>query len=223
MTYGGTLFAAYYAQHASRLPAGYREAEYIESTGEQVIDTGFVITTGEVSVQMDFLLTQDFAFWNGGFVFGVRGDGAYTLFTCSFPSATTVRLAVAKNTFENYTISSVAAGTRHVLAYSRGSLVIDSAQYAIGDYPVRDSNEMSLYVFGRNAYDTAPTFVSGIRCFSFLILDGGAEARKLVPCVRAADGKPGMYDLCGSICPLTGTPFYVNAGTGTDFLWGELS
>lgn len=41
----------------------------------------------------------------------------------------------------------------------------------------------------------------------------------LVPCYHESDGKPGMYDLCGSICPLTNSPFYINAGTG-EFLVG---
>ena len=37
---------------------------------------------------------------------------------------------------------------------------------------------------------------------------------KFVPCIRKSDNKPGLYDLCGSICPLTGNSFYINAGTG---------
>ena len=98
MTHGGTLFAAYWAQHASRLPAGYREVEYLESTGTQYIDTGYAITSGDVSVRMVFMLTQNYTFGNGGFIFGSRGDNSYTLFTCAFPSATQVRLAVSRNT-----------------------------------------------------------------------------------------------------------------------------
>ena len=45
----------------------------------------------------------------------------------------------------------------------------------------------------------------------------GSLVRSLVPCIRLPDYKPGMYDACGSICPLTGTPFYINSGTGADF------
>lgn len=43
--------------------------------------------------------------------------------------------------------------------------------------------------------------------------------RKMVPCKRNSDSAIGMFDLCGSICPLTGTPFYTNAGTGS-FTYG---
>ena len=37
----------------------------------------------------------------------------------------------------------------------------------------------------------------------------------LVPCYRKSDGVIGMYDLCGNVCPLTGTAFFINAGTGS--------
>ncbi len=37
----------------------------------------------------------------------------------------------------------------------------------------------------------------------------------LVPCYRKSDGVIGMYDLCGNVCPLTGTAFFINAGTSS--------
>lgn len=49
---------------------------------------------------------------------------------------------------------------------------------------------------------------------------GSEVTRDLVPCYRKVDNVRGMYDLSGSICPLTGTPFYVNAGAG-EFIVGQ--
>lgn len=46
----------------------------------------------------------------------------------------------------------------------------------------------------------------------------GEVQREFVPALRMSDNKPGLYDLCESVCPLTGTPFYINAGTG-EFLY----
>jgi len=60
---------------------------------------------------------------------------------------------------------------------------------------------------------------AGNKCFLAKFYDGNVLMRHFVPCVRESDGKPGMYDLCGSICPLTDSPFYTNAGTG-EFLVG---
>lgn len=54
------------------------------------------------------------------------------------------------------------------------------------------------------------------RLFNFNVIDiYGETIFNLIPCYRKSDGVIGMYDLCGSICPLTNTPFYINAGTGT--------
>jgi hypothetical protein len=55
-------------------------------------------------------------------------------------------------------------------------------------------------------------------CAVEISLDGEIK-RFYIPCYRKVDSKPGMYDLAGSICPLTNSPFYINAGTG-EFLVG---
>lgn len=53
----------------------------------------------------------------------------------------------------------------------------------------------------------------------FLTPDERTILGEFIPCYRKSDNEPGMYDLCGSICPLTNSPFYINAGTG-EFLVG---
>lgn len=77
-------------------------------------------------------------------------------------------------------------------------------------------NSGNCYMFNTNFYsENPPTGMdpsdAHLRISSFSIHDNGTVIRDFVPKVRN-DGKPGMYDLCGSICPLTGTPFYINAG-----------
>lgn len=47
----------------------------------------------------------------------------------------------------------------------------------------------------------------------------GSLARDFVPVVRLSDGKPGLYDLCGSTSNLTNSPFYISANT-KEFTWG---
>lgn len=206
---------AYYARTRDSLPAGYRRVEYLESTGTQYIDTGYFITSGDVSVRMDFVLTQNYTFGSAGFIFGSRGDNSYTLFSCAFPSATQVRLAVSRDTFTNYAIKSVGDGARHILDYGAGYIDIDGTNYAVASYPFRTSNATPLSIFARVSYESAPIIGGGVRCYGgFDLSKGGVAMRRLVSCVRIADSKPGMYDLCGSLCPLTNSPFYVNAGSG---------
>ena len=76
---------------------------------------------------------------------------------------------------------------------------------------------LTLFALNRNAGIAYPN--AGNKCFLAKFYDRNVLMRHFVPCVRESDGKPGMYDLCGSICPLTDSPFYTNAGTG-EFLVG---
>ena len=205
---------AYLARRRESLPPGYRRVEYLESSGTQFIDAGYVVTTDDAEARMEFALTSAYTFGNASFVFGARDFNGQTIFSCSFPSSTEARLPSGRNSFTNYTIASVGGGGRKTLVYGNGFLLVDGNNYAVANYPVGATNETTLYVFGRKSFDSSASLTSGIRCFSFVIIQGGTMVRRLVPCERIADGKPGMYDLCGSTCELTNSPFYINAGTG---------
>lgn len=56
--------------------------------------------------------------------------------------------------------------------------------------------------------------------YSATIRNGGEPVRNYTPAVRVSDNAVGLYDLCGSTCRLTGTPFYVNANNGPGFAPG---
>ena len=53
-----------------------------------------------------------------------------------------------------------------------------------------------------------------------LFYNNGTLVRHFIPCRRKADNEYGLYDLCGSICSITNTPFYVDAGNGSGFTVG---
>lgn len=75
---------------------------------------------------------------------------------------------------------------------------------------------IKLFTHALNATDTACT----VYLDSFRIYDNGTLIRNYVSVVRLSDGKPGMYDKCGSICPLTLSPFYISTSE-TEFTWGD--
>ena len=97
--------------------------------------------------------------------------------------------------------------------YNDRKVVIDGVS-------VRDLSETvptqiyPAYLFTANNQGTLFSRYSVSRVFSYKATDGQRIIRDYIPVVRISDGKPGFYDLCHSICPLTGTSFYVNAGTG---------
>ena len=227
MTYGSNLFSAYYnAQYA--LPVGYRRVEYLESSGTQWIDTGFVPTINfEIDAKFDFTYYNQICYlfgccttaWN-------RNVLAFSGNKDSVGGPLRVFLAGDTATGGNggYVFISNLIQLS-ALAMNASNLSIDGVQYSYNNeytHPFSLNITHSLYVFGRNNRGTAD-YLTQMKVHGFAIKDSNTLVRNFVPCVRIADSKAGLYDLCGSICPLTGTPFYINSGTGADLTWGELT
>ena len=217
MTLSGNTQMMHWNQRRSRLPEGYREVDYLESTGAQWIDTLYVLQENDViSTQYAFLSVS--ASGDNNFAFG------YQYYTST----------------ENSHIFSYISQQRVVrISYLSPSVIIPS--YTVGDWiNVTELRKEKVIVNGTTYAFTTNGIIQDITCHIFAdhyvannenkIRPSACRFRQFdivgkrsyIPCVRTADGKPGMYDLCGSVCGLTGTPFYINAGAGVDFLWGEL-
>ena len=213
MTYGGTLFEAYWAQHASRLPAGYREVEYIESSGAQWIDTG-VYLGEEYSFSLDIDILSVVPATG---IFGTFKSGVMYYAYISSPHK---KWQVGYGNSFSDNITSVLQG-RYVITASGGKFWLNGDLLKDTTGRFATSPDRTALLFNINSASSYNKLIAKFHSLS--INDGMALVRSFVPCVRIADSKPGMYDLCGSICGLTNSPFYINAGSGADFTWGELS
>jgi hypothetical protein len=198
MTYGDGLFARYYAEHS--LPAGYRRVEYLESTGEQWIDTGLDnLTDVTHKMQIKWIKTTGHAQFIGqgnGWFFGITASLNWRIPTVDAAGipASVIPLARLDKWYD--------------VTFHRTT---DDASITVGsdsltETGARASSGENLWLFAISGSGNTP-----FRCccaISYTQLYGnGTLVRSYVPCVRIADSKPGMYDLCGSICPLTNSPF----------------
>ena len=115
----------------------------------------------------------------------------------------------------------------------RGRLTVNGSTATRTEPAFTEGYAANLYMFAANLNgnptpgDHASNLHPGdgytIDIASLTIEADGTPVRRFVPCVRVSDGKPGMFDLCRSICSLTDTPFYVNSGTEGDFTYGEFT
>lgn len=196
----------------SRLPAEYQEVAYLESTGTQYIDTGFV-PNQDTRVITEHFYTKDPQ--NRGFMYGAG-------------------VSATNRTFEMYTwggnwnspygdtnitmplLSSLSIGGKiHAdknknnitITYSDGTERTASCPYITFTAP----GNMWLFAInrGNSSVDFRADCVQLCYC---KVWDGDTPVRDFVPCYRKSDNKPGMYDLVTST-------FYTNAGTG-EFLYG---
>lgn len=181
-----------------KLPVGYKEFEYIESNGSQVIDTGLTLTP-------DLSLSAVFSFPKPS---GYRYSG-------SFFSGSTLLYGIGQY-FElyygrTYKITNIVGDT------SKHSVEIDSTNKKFvfdgEEYPFSSgfsSIPNSLRIFVTDS--SSPTFVN-MRLFQQKNYVSGQMVRDFVPCQNES-GKNGLYDLVSKA-------FFGNAiPGGSDFIAG---
>lgn len=200
------------------LPSGYMQLEYIECTGTQYIDTCFY-PTDKTYFYFDFQITHGTKAAYG--VAGVRWTAAPDYMTfglldgsdynywlyCYYGNAASFSVSLGLN-------SSNFLNQRHefVLDGVNKTANIDSSYST--SLPSQNFTANISLPLGRQIYSATSGTSGKIKIYSSIIKDNNIPTRYYIPVLRTSDNKPGLYDLCGSICPLTNTPFYINAGTG---------
>lgn len=202
-----------FVEGPSLMPTDYRMAEHLESNGKQYIDTG-VLPDFTTSVRVDCILHDAGTVPRiCGAYNPVNGEGG--------------RFHLARNTNRwhpglgsQYGYIDGADDNRHVLCLDATAKAFYVDGVSIWTTTTNSTPALTLYIFGQNTGE--PSNLCKGKLYSCDINSVANCIRNFIPVVRNSDNKPGLYDLCGSICPLTETPFYVNAGTG-EFTWKELT
>lgn len=171
------------------LPTGYKELEYIETTGTQYIDTGISVPHANAKTIIEFApmeVTADnpiagFAYpswnWNTNLVF---------VSNSKILVANTYGPTVARDVFYKF-------------------------EYSVRYYRINDGDEVSLSMaFYKDGYNNTVSYASGKygknKIKSYKLFNSETLVRDLIPCINPS-GAVGMYDLANGV-------FYGNAGTG---------
>ena len=198
------------------LPSSYQEVEYIELTGTQYIDTGIPGTlNSQILIQYQ---TTNRNVNNHGIILGSRESA--TSKNISFTTnGSSDGVSCSSNIidFGNYTITRLT--TQVIFGHWLEAYTDKTYRY------VKDLNQNLIVASNTASYNTSfttPTnlligkpgsgyvsshtnFVGYIKYCE--IWNNDTLDRKLVPCYRISDDKPGMYDLANDV-------FYTNNGTG---------
>lgn len=200
------------------LPSGYKRVDYLNSTGEQYINTG-ANATSQTAYSINCRFYEKFD-GNSQTMCGTRG-------TNDSDGNTNQRLVIYRYTDSKGDRIILQRGefstTPHLTADTNFHNYYSSAEKRYIDNYLYDSHSVTsantpMYLFAQN-FSTMLMAKADIK--RFVMWDGNTMVRDMVPCVRLSDNKPGMYDTQGSTCSLTGTPFYINSGSGRDFIAGE--
>ena len=183
-----------------RLPEGYAELEYIESTGTQYIDTG-VKPSGSTRVicSASFQVQK-----TGSWLFGARdGNGVNAYGFLTYESEYRSDYGVTRPRIPSKYGPDLEIDKNGPNTYINGTLV-DSADLA--SFSTKDS-----LLIGANVTDGGVSGFSKATHKKYYIYNESTLVREYVPC-KNGSGVPGMYDTIGG-------KFYKSSGSD-DFIGG---
>lgn len=197
----------------SPLPSGYilLKRLFVLSTNGKYIDTNSTITQNTKS-------TLKFRVEAGGTSNAFHFFGAYLAgYTFQYYYG-----SLRAGGYSQSNVTSCSLGVDHIIAMQGTLLEFDSENYTLGTQLFPSVAKVLLFgsqYSGNSSINTAKY----ISIYNLIMEDNGVEVRNLVPALRIHDNKPGFYDLCGSVSPISNTPFYVNAGGTGEFGYETLS
>lgn len=179
------------------LPEGYKQLDYIETTGTQYIDTGFI-------PNQDSRIVCEFMFFSGSGIYGARNTTQSNNFD----------LRVTNGEWQPGYGDTISGTTKydttnwHVADQKKNVFALDGTvrrtftyETFTTPYPavlggiMANKNGVKTLYGGSGRYRTCQ------------IYDNGVLVRDFIPC-KDPDGNIGMYDMLNA-------KFYVNSGTGT--------
>lgn len=197
------------------LPEGYTAVEYIQTSGNQRIDTG-VKSSASIGLSADFCFTDTRTNQNLAQTYSQpERYQMVVLMISSWGSPDgSVWFLCGYSTNQYFKKADTDRHVYHFNADGQYTVEMDGIQYAKADpsQTTFPADALNLYLFARNSTNTKPfDEYARMKLYSCAIYDGGRKIRDFKPCLDA-DGVPCLYDL------ISKTAFY-NQGTGS-FTWG---
>lgn len=195
--------------NSSRLPNEYQEVEYIESSGTQYIDTGFIPNQDssiEMVVKFNDLTINETLYCS-------RQSTSSSSLTCfKVASALRVDYATTKQTLSGFTLD---ATTKYVFYANKNQFYINGElKHTFTSATTTTPDTWALMVARNNG--ASYSNYGKYKLYSCRIWDNGTLIRNFVPCYRKSDNVVGLFDLVNNV-------FYTNAGTGVFLSGTEVS
>ncbi len=202
------LASSAFAAAAAALPSEYERLEYLESTGQQYINTG-VLADDDCGYRLEFKCTLQQI---EQFFCGSRNDSGDTrcciggTFVSGNPAVITY---VGWNTLVIPNSAGANSATQCVAEVNyRGSRQARFGAITAA-LPTLTTQTAPFLLFAGNIRNKNPSLVTGVcRIYSFEMTRGANTTLNMLPARRIADGVLGMYDTAGG-------QFFTNSGSGT--------
>ena len=187
----------------SRLPSGYTELVYIQNSGTQLIDTGYV-PSGETTVEITFKCekiaggeAENYPVYGSANGYNQNAFELWSLAKgfCTYGS---------QDYKSNFGLT---AGVKYTSIQSKNVLTINGNTFTFTKQTFSTSYNLLLFATHRDNGIIISADDAKLKIYSCRIYDDGTLVRDFVPCINAS-GEIGLFDLVNR-------QFYGNAGTGT--------
>lgn len=181
------------------LPSGYKRLEYIQSTGTQYVDSGF-IPNQDTRVEVECALVPSTK--DTRFLLGSRSAASLN----EFQIATSDGYYRTDYNKTHSNLSNISYGNEKFYIDKDKNVTNLNNEYSATATYSSFSCPVNLYIFGTNSNGS---FYNGAtaKVYTCKIYDNGTLIRDYIPC-QTASGEIGLWDDVNSV-------FYGNAGTGT--------
>lgn len=177
------------------LPSGYRQLTYIQSTGSQYINTGFV-PTSNTRIDAEFQVTSNIGNKN---LFG----GDTTAYVFDSMTDTSIEYSVGNSGWKTVNVSSIT--TKFSISINKSRILFNGSLIASFSQTITSNNPLYIFLrYGGTAYGSA-------KLYSFKIYENDVIIHDYKPC-KNDSGEIGLYDVIDD-------QFYASA-TSTAFLAG---
>lgn len=199
----------------SKLPSGYTQVDYIESDGNQYINTG-VNADSNLSVKMNFSSNYHIQQRHMG---AIKNDnGVYTRhhITINGSSAVNYLISYSGQTNSAQNLLSTIDDNKHYLnldIYNKKVSVDEETPIDLTLQPF--DTELNYWLFARNSNNSTNMSFAIMQIYDCKMYYSDVLVRDFIPCYRNSDNEVGLYDLVNNV-------FYTNQGTGS-FTYGNMA
>lgn len=183
------------------IPKGFKELEYLESTGTQWINTGILYygTKDDEHVEIEFEPKKDADNFFGG-------GGASNMIRISAQSGT-IRIKYGSNALIG---GALIEGVNKAVVDEHKFYCNNKLTNNMSAFTLSTPRYLTLFGFSSDAAPTMTVAAAEAKIYRFSMIYNGFET-ELIPLLRESDNKPGMYDVINDV-------FKVNDGDG-EFLY----
>lgn len=186
----------------NRLPIGYQEVEYIESSGTQYINTGISSITKEFAIEMDFSITTSQEYQT---LWCCRTHNVDVTRTCFTTGLTGFRNDQGTQTPIS---ASLSLNQKYNLKSTKTQFILDDVVLENNISTTNNAINDKVWLLSSYAVGTSnPSNQFKGKLYSCKIWDNDELIRYYIPCYRKSDDEIGLYDIVNNA-------FYENAGTG---------